>query len=199
MTEAIYTVKNLSPQLGHKPVDKYYVMNEESRAWGFFYIDEQAGTFMAFTDFGEWAHGWQSHGCESLKHFLVEILDKPYCIEKLSRGKREFDVDKTKRNILEDIFKARREHSINKDSARQLYDDLDGLFSDFGYSDSLSGFEVAAYQLFDIHTIYPDYDMPIARRLPNSLVIAQKELFLPLKNLLKKELDGAKDPIPDGS
>jgi hypothetical protein len=189
--ETEYEAQICSAENGFPGVEKYYIRKTDpGYPWGIFYIDEGSGIFFAVTDYGSWSYSWTHHGCKNLKEFLVEILDKPYCIEKLSKGKREFDVHETQKKVLYDLFNARREEAFSKFEARRLYEDINGVFEDFGYSDGLSSFQTAAYHLFDFHRLYPDYDMPIREVLPQSLRAAQKDLFVPLKGLLKEVLGG---------
>jgi len=183
-----YEAQICSPEHGFPGVDKYYIRkSERGYPWGIFYVDEGNGIFLAFTDYGNWSHAWNHHGCESLKEFLVEILDKPYCVDKLAGGKREFNEQKTRKQVMADLFEARREQRFSKDEARRLYEDFDACFEDFGH-DSAS-FQMAAYHMFDFHRLYPDYDLPIAKEVPQALRAAQRDLFVPLKNLLKQEME----------
>lgn len=94
--------------------------------WANFYIDEigEGGTLSIVSDYGNWSYTWPATG-GTLKQFLPS-LDIYYTAKKFGADKY-FDIDRTLENAREFILISRRDNSLDKESARELYDEVSAL------------------------------------------------------------------------
>lgn len=71
-------------------------------------------------------HYWRARGSDSLKKFLIG-LNRDYAMGKLFGHRRleEWDDDKTKDEIKRYIIECRRGREIDRDEARDLWDDVE--------------------------------------------------------------------------
>lgn len=110
--------------------------------WADIIIDDD-GSFNVQSDNGNFCHSWPRHGRKSFKHFLIEISRDPdYLLRKVSR-KTELNEEKTLKNWFSSLAERRREGEISKEDAREIWDELTGLLSDFSDPTYI---ETSAYQ-----------------------------------------------------
>lgn len=89
------------------------------------YLDEQKGRFTAVLYGGEcYSYTFASTGIKFVQ-FLIETFeqDPGYLYQKIcNRAKEDFcDVDGTIENMKKELIKARREHDIDEEEAREIY------------------------------------------------------------------------------
>lgn len=76
-------------QLSRQPCDMYFVWRP-NRDWAHIIISP-GGLLSIVSDYGNYAYIWTNHGCPSFKHFLAEMKDPDYFLNKLCGGRKEFD------------------------------------------------------------------------------------------------------------
>lgn len=97
--------------------------------WAHIFLDEGTGTFAAVTSFGNFAHIWRHHGCDSLKQFLVS-LDADYFFSKTAPNRGQvFSPEKTIQGIKHWILDTRRQGDVflTKEVARDAWNALEIL------------------------------------------------------------------------
>lgn len=102
--------------------------------WGVIVVNENTGLFMAYTDYGNYCHHWPSPGEKGLKHFLTDI-DYHYAMGKFTgtRYGKVFRADRAIQDLKETIIERRRDDSIDRETARDAWDELRHA-EDHGYS-----------------------------------------------------------------
>lgn len=136
--------------------------------WGTFIVDTD-GSLLINSSYGNWAYGWGNHGRESFKHFLIEMQkDISYLIMKLNGGKKEyFKLEETIQEVKKDIITERKNFSISKEDARDLYnfvkEDLEETYDQ-------THFEVKIYESGLMDKVYFDYhSIPLRTEVDPSL------------------------------
>lgn len=102
-------------------VDMYYVRKDHE--WANIVHDD--GLLMIHSSYGSWSYYW-SHPGGPAKEFLTQ-LDDGYLISKLGGSKKEFDGERTEQNIRREILERRRDGRLNKDNAREIWEEIDGV------------------------------------------------------------------------
>ncbi len=98
--------------------------------WALLILDEETGAVTIQSDYGDWSFIWPpaAHGRKSLKHFLCEG-DFHYLAGKFM-GRADidvFDFDATISEMKREIAEDRRARAIEKQEARDLFDELDRM------------------------------------------------------------------------
>lgn len=106
------------------PVQRYVISHNHE--WAIIYIDEKHGAFCCQSTFGTYAYIWRSIGTRTLKEFLRD-LNFDYFMEKTRPGYRTFDEEVTRRAIKDHILSARREDSIDAETARRAWRDIEDI------------------------------------------------------------------------
>lgn len=110
--------------------ETYYFKADGS--WALIVVDEARKCFFVNSDFGAWAYFW-SHPGRPFKEFLASI-SKDYLVNKLSRGKREWDEEATKeafRKAMADRLREfGRERPFTKDEIREMREEGIGIIAD---------------------------------------------------------------------
>lgn len=103
----------------------YGIRINKPHTWADITIEEWqgGGSFKCISDYGNYSHIWGSIGERSLREFLCS-LDKHYFLKKVTEYKYlEFDCEATLAGIRKDILKYRREGEIDKELARECFDE----------------------------------------------------------------------------
>lgn len=163
-------------------VEKYVI--RPGREWAVLYVDEDSGIFSVFSSWGNWAYSWRHHGCESLKHFLVQIAreNDTYFENKLA-GSKWFDSEKTENAIRAQILYQLRRGIIDRKLARICWKALD----DFPGSK-----EEYYHWLYDqcigLQEIIGENEPICIEGPPPSIREFKKHCFIPFAEYLRKEL-----------
>lgn len=104
--------------------EKYDIRVSKMGGWAKITLCEEDGSVGIISDYGNWGYLWSHHGCESLKHFLLQV-GKHYASEKFTGGKKEYNHERTIKHIKQHIIEFRREGSYKKKDAREMFDALD--------------------------------------------------------------------------
>lgn len=143
-------------RMGSGDAKYYHFVFEEPFGWAIFSINDVTGEFAIQSDWGNYQHRWNtSHLGEShtkhpmpLTHFLAVGNDPYYVTDKLHYDRKDrenYSPDKTEQGIKEYILQERREGSLEREEAREAWDELG--YVDFGSPDSFM------YSLNDTHTL----------------------------------------------
>lgn len=120
--------------------EKYTIRNERGSWLATIFLDDQVGEICVQSEYGSYSYGWykSSRGTETLKEFLV-TTDKDYIQNKFGYDGKgcHFYSDKTVDRIKEEIFRYRRNGEINKEEARDCYQEVNDMDSDCQTSSEL--------------------------------------------------------------
>lgn len=105
---------------------RYSLPSEKGEGWAVIHMDSK-GFFATCSDYGNYAYHWSSWGEKDFRHFVIEMTKDPdYIGNKLNHEKwYKHNDDETVKNIKQEIIRRRREERIDKDEARDHWDDLD--------------------------------------------------------------------------
>lgn len=140
------------------------VTKQESRAydvraegeWARVYITEGdgSGSIAIISTFGNFSNFWGSIGPKPLRHWL-QTTDFHYFMNKTSNNHgRRFDSDKLIDDLVKIILRARREQSLDRETAREYYDEIKSDLCDIA---SIGHFWSAAPEWLPA---FIDYDPP---------------------------------------
>lgn len=79
------------------------------------------------SSFGTFAHSWNAIGDRSFTAFLRALHFDYFMTKTRDADYREFDLDTTVAAIRKAILEARREKSLDKEQAREAWEEIDGL------------------------------------------------------------------------
>ncbi len=104
--------------------------------WAIIILRED-GYFSTVSDFGNYAYLWTSTGCKDFREFLLTAdRDWHYFAKKLN-PKTHVDNRESIKNLLEELFRRRRQRKISKEDARNIFEiigtydeDWEGLLRD---------------------------------------------------------------------
>lgn len=116
------------------PSITYKLRNLPEGGWADITLREwpEGGSFQCQSDYGDYAHIWTSIGDRTFKEFLCG-LDKDYFLKKTrSQDYLVFDSERTCKQLREEIIRMRREGDITKEVARQCWEDVESVDSNFG-------------------------------------------------------------------
>lgn len=107
-----------------RTAEVYLFTDLPNGVWAKFTVDDMGtkGRISIASDHGDWQNGWNACG-QGFKQFLCDI-NFEYAADKFGAD-RWFDADKTVRGFEEQILLYRRERSIEKENARQLWNELE--------------------------------------------------------------------------
>lgn len=101
---------------------------EKSVGWAILFLHEETGTVAIHSDYGDWVHSWPApgRGEVSLREFVCHG-SYDYMAHKFmgKDGAEEFDFVGTVKEIRDQILDRRRARDLDKDKARELFDDLE--------------------------------------------------------------------------
>lgn len=107
-------------------------MNFDQGGWARFDIDSRLGALTISSDWGDWSHVWggdpKTWGHPTFVEFLKDRASCHYLADKLYYGHNDRDVidgDASKKPLRAKIVSARREQTIDKWTARHLWDAVD--------------------------------------------------------------------------
>lgn len=124
-------------KLGVNTATAYHFVFDEPFGWAIFSINDATGEFNIQSDWGDWQHRWNINhlGDSYTKHtmpltsFLGDRGDAGYVCDKLHYGKErnQFSPEKTEESIKEHILLERKSLNIDKDEARELWEQASEL------------------------------------------------------------------------
>jgi len=148
-----------------RAVHRYRVSVNHS--WSVWLVDEETGTLCVFGDLGTWSHMWGHCGREpeAASDFRLELLrfDEDYIGRKLRIGCAiGLDGRKTEGELRAFILQRRRAREIEKDDARNAYNEAYGVDNETGltrFADTyvfvrdalLEGFLELTYDVHEAH------------------------------------------------
>lgn len=113
--------------------ERYDIRLSDDFTWATITIDENGGLFNAQSDFGNYNYSWPQHGRKSFKHFILRLVeDKSYFLRKVATDDHYYQED-TEKAWKEEIIRARRENELNKEQARELWNEI----TSFDYTSSM--------------------------------------------------------------
>jgi len=101
---------------------EYYFPSLKGEGWGKFVIDD-TGYFSVVSDYGNYAFQWSAFG-DNFKEFLTR-LDSSYLMGKLEGSCRWFDREATALSFGREIINLRKEKTITKEEARDMWDEIE--------------------------------------------------------------------------
>lgn len=150
-----------------------------SRTWAVATICEwpNGGRLDIQSDEGNFAFAWNSIGKTTLREFLMG-LEYDYFMIKTHAGKgRRFSFEATINRILRDILDDRRACSLDKEEARERWDDVSGMeyaYSEDAFCHSFLEFDWA-YSYCDFGSPAVQVDDPACRRFWSGPWVALKD------------------------
>lgn len=122
-------VKSVEESLGDA-VNRY-LLRFEPNGWAIFYVDHEWGALTITSDWGSWSHVWgggpKSWGHPTFLDFLSDRAGCDYLADKLSYGRTRdvVDVKRTRKELRDEVLRLRREDSIERHHARELWEEID--------------------------------------------------------------------------
>lgn len=136
------------------------------RTWANITIREwpRGGSLDIQSDHGNYSNLWMSVGDKPFRHFLCS-LNMGYFFEKcLGSSYLEFDCEATIREIRNDLIESRRAGTIEKEVAREIWGDLEGVLASSAYALSFEMGE-SSFDYMVNHLYGGDYvDLPDVMR-----------------------------------
>ena len=108
-----------------KGIEKYRIRLDTddelyySCIWADIYLDSDNWTLMAVSDCGDYSHCWGYEKGRTFKQFLSK-LNRTYLLSKIAK-EDQFDFYETMKNLLCQLFEARKSGSVDKQTARAIY------------------------------------------------------------------------------
>jgi hypothetical protein len=107
-------------------------------SWSLWLLDQDTGSLSIVSGYGNWAHRWGHSGFSENSNgdFRREFLgfDPNYLNNKLGLDAvREFDLEKTRKSVQEKILSHRREGGIDREIAREWWDEIVELDCEFDF------------------------------------------------------------------
>lgn len=170
--------------------DLYSVRREtkaDPGAWGDISLafGEHSVNVMINSDYGSFGYYWGATGPDPRK-FLCEI-DMHYAMNKLtSCNLYEPDPDKYSDEVKESIIGARKEQYLDKDQAREAWDDMLSIVEDSASVD-LMYHQLVDHELFE--AVFGDHEgLPCATRVRPTVVAFWDNVWKPFVKQLQSEL-----------
>lgn len=95
--------------------------------WGYIFLDDRTGLFMAHSSFGSFCYHWSARGPHTLLQFLCQLKQDYFLGKTMGREATVFDHEQTVASIKADLFKRRKFGEIEKDEARRWFDELEEI------------------------------------------------------------------------
>jgi len=119
-----------------------YDINVGKSGWATIIVGTD-GQILVQSDWGNWAHWWNCHGCKTIKHFLTGI-DTQYLIGKFGGRKSHFNYEKTIAGMKKEIIHLRRDGTI-----QNIYDKYEKVPYSSLYCKSIKEFVRTAWDSID--------------------------------------------------
>ena len=166
----------------------YRLKSNKPYWWAIITLDEETGTFSVHSDYGDYAYSWTSRGKGiSLKEFLIRLeKDDNYLMEKLSNGKREFDLDKTIEAIEKDFQDALIDSPWHPDAIQGVKEEivtLKNCCNEHEFSNRLFDSDCLYEYLYGLEP----YGIPICKEFPVQLKMFTQNVFPEFVKILKEE------------
>ena len=167
--------------------EKYFLrFNDPSCIWAEIVIDDD-GTFNAQSDNGDFQYIWRNHGRKSFKHFILELArDSHYFLKKVSECSY-FDADATEKLWKSKVIEYRKDYTLSKERARELWDNIVDLFS--GICDK-TYIEIKVYESDMFEGIEePWYDFELINDYPHGAKHFANVIMPEFAKIIKTEID----------
>ena len=179
LKEDIKSISNITYK--KNTIDSYSIHfnNDEARwrcMWAIVNIDSDTWTFSATSDCGNYSYRWSYEDDRTFKKFLT-TLNQSYFLSKIS-DETEVDEKETIIRMKEYCLEQRREYSLSKEKAREIYDNIVDLEN--GYYDE--DFEHGVYNKLGY-----DYLDFIVKTYPNGAITFYEVVFKKLQDILRSE------------
>lgn len=119
---------------------RYAFPSINGEGWAVILMDS-SGVFSAVSDYGDYAHYWNHHGCKDFREFFLGS-SRDYMLRKL-HPKKEYDSETTLDVVLSTIIEERRAGTLTKEEARDTWhevrvhhNDLESEFNFFSWVES---------------------------------------------------------------
>lgn len=171
--------------LTDKKTYRYVFKGERGFGWFIALLDE-TGFFAVISDYGNYVYKWSAFSGD-FREFMLQC-DDGYLISKLN-PRRVADWDETYKAIKGHIVSERKGGFYHKETARgllQLADKFHKEQSDFAFKDFL---DAAGNE--DCHTDWYEF---YCQRPDPQVVGFTKRVFPKLKLMIKRDLEGAREP-----
>jgi len=94
--------------------------------WAYIITDEESGLFVAHGSYGTFAHCWPPRGRSRTLHEFLAGVGFDYFMNKARQDDLlRFDFAATVKTMKDEIRRRRRENGINRNLAREAWDELD--------------------------------------------------------------------------
>lgn len=169
--------------------ESFFFTFDEPLSWACFTVCEARHIFSVTSDWGHASATWPTNALpdrddDALKRFLAGA-DADYVLRKLAdnqpvlKARTEFDADATRREFRDLVLEQRRDRSLTRSHARQLWHDVDDFLADVADGGVEHGYVSHAgselnHDLFDCQI----YDFVAMRDSPR--VTFWRERLLPL-------------------
>jgi hypothetical protein len=160
-----------------------YSFNTEPRdyGWALCSVNDQTGELSVVSDWGNWAHRWNVRhlGAPSLTHLIGSLSPRSvdYLADKLTsyEERHRFCPEKTVAAWRGDVLTRRRGEEIDRETARQLWDDLGEMASVDHFDDFLRRF----WDIDNHEEIFSDHPCNHIRTEPTGAYQVLLERILP--------------------
>lgn len=177
-----------------KTTTETYTLRGERCLWAKINLDISGNTVnvMISSDYGSFNYYWCSCG-ENPKKFLTTI-SMDYAMGKLMGGYQnmnEPDWESRIKEIKNMVLEYRKERSLNKDKAREIYDyiknDLNLKMYEFSCDENMYFKELTENRIFD--DLFYDFDaIPTHTKLKHIVNEFWEDIWIPFTNFLKEEI-----------
>lgn len=147
--------------------------------WAKFVIDDD-GYFSVVSDYGNYAFHWTAFG-DNFREFLLDI-GPDYLMGKLSNGKYVFDADATRAACQYRLKDLRKDSTIEKDEARDMWDAIGELNSE-------EEFRAFFQDDSDIEELFEEWWDMMRQDYPSDLKDFATRVYPRFVAMLKAELD----------
>lgn len=158
--------------------------------WGKINLDikDETVNVMITSDFGDYNYYWGSCGSNP-KEFLASI-DKQYTLKKLCQNSKENlfipDYIQRKKQMKLDLINARKEYEINKNDAKEIWDNINFLPNYFHSEDEYIHELMNNNILDDFYEFYDE--VPSDSKINPIVDQFWEKIWVPFTNELKNEM-----------
>lgn len=170
-------------------IDIYKIRHEKRSIWGNICVEfgESSAILMINSDYGSYAYNWFATG-NNPKKFLCG-LDMEYAMNKLTEGNLyEPDESKYADEVKKKIIDKRRDGYITKEVAREAWDDMMEILSEYSHSGDILYHELmSAKHSGKVFIDFEEY--PSATRVKPKHQHFWNEIWMPFIEELKMEME----------
>jgi hypothetical protein len=172
--------------------EKYIIYIEKGPSLATVFLDDQVGEISIQSNYGDYAYWWSKpgRGTETLKEFLSRT-DSDYVMKKFGYGGKNdhFFPDETTNRIKEEILKNRKDRRIDKEQARECFDEIEDMDDTCDTSSEYYG-QLDRWAPTVMELIYDNssYDIPWVNGTHPQLQAFMKEVWPLFIGQIKMEL-----------